>query len=97
MPFANFCPEEGESYLDVQKRATKFFHELLQKHKKDDVILIITHGGTLGMLLLHILEKEITEENYKAHKSGNTAFSIFEIMEDKKVKVHKINSLEHLI
>ncbi|MSU54366.1 MAG: histidine phosphatase family protein [Candidatus Staskawiczbacteria bacterium] len=96
LPFADFRPEEGESYGDVQKRAAKFFHELLQKHKQDDTILIVTHGGTLGVLLLHILEKELTEENYKAHKSENTAFTMIEITDDKKFRPHKINSLEHL-
>jgi broad specificity phosphatase PhoE len=96
LPFADFRPEEGESYADLQKRAARFLHQLLQKHKQDDTLLIVTHGGTLGVLLLHILEKEITEENYKAHKSENTAFTILEVMDDKKVKLHKINSLEHL-
>lgn len=96
LPFADFRPEQGESYTDLQKRAAKFFHELLKKHKKEDVVLIVTHGGTLGMLLLYILEKEITQENYKAHKSQNTAFTILEISDDKKVTPHKINSVEHL-
>ena len=96
LPFADFRPEEGESYSDVQKRAAGFLYELLQKHKQDDTILIVTHGGTLGVLLLHILEKELTEENYRAHKSENTAFTMIEITDDKKFRAHKINSLEHL-
>ncbi len=96
LPFADFRPEEGESYGDVQKRATGFLHQLLHKHKEDDVILIVSHGGTLGVLLLHILEKEITEENYRATKSENTAFTILQVDDGKQLKVHKINSLEHL-
>ena len=96
-PFHLFKPEKGESYAELQVRATDFFHELLKKHSADDTVLIVSHGGTLGMLLLHVLEKEITEENYKAYKPENTAVTILEISEDGKVNTIVVNSLEHLM
>jgi|SRR3989344_39008 len=93
--FHLFKPPKGESYSELQDRVKIFFHTLFGKHK-NDTVLIVSHGGTLGMLYLHLLGKEITEENYKAHKPENTAFSILEIEDSKPLKIHKINSLEHL-
>src|SRR5438045_9688693 len=61
-PFHLFTPEKGESYQDVQNRAGKFLRGLLDTHNEDDTILMVSHGGTTGVLLLDILEKEITEE-----------------------------------
>ena len=96
-PFHLFKPEKGESYADLKARAGKFFDELLKKHSGDSTILIVSHAGTVGMLLLHILEKEITEENYKAHKPENTAVTMLDISKDGKVDVLVVNSLQHLM
>ncbi len=94
-PFHLFKPEKGESYQDLQKRAASFFHELIKKHP-NDTVLVVSHGGTLGVLLLHILEKELTEENYRTHQPKNTEFTIIEIGENGQKKIHKLNSGEHL-
>jgi alpha-ribazole phosphatase len=94
-PFHLFKPPQGESYTDLQERVKKFFDRLLQKHP-NDTVLIVSHGGTLGMLFLHILNKELTEENYRQHKPENTALTIIEIDKDKPHHVHALNSLEHL-
>jgi broad specificity phosphatase PhoE len=94
--FHEFKPEKGESYGELQKRAASFFDKLLEKHE-NDTVLVVSHGGTLGMLYLHILGKEPTQENYSAHKPENTAVTIVEIFKDKPLKVHKLNSLEHLL
>src|SRR3989344_3577288 len=48
-----FKPEKGESYTELQKRAVEFFRDLPGKHSGDDTVLIVSHGGTLGVLLLH--------------------------------------------
>jgi len=94
-PFHVFKAEGGESYAELQARAQKFFHELAQKHP-NDTVLIVSHGGTLGVLLLHILEKELTEENYRAHQPKNTEFTVIEISDDGQKTVHVLNSREHL-
>ena len=94
--FHLFKPPHGESYVELQGRVKTFFNELFDKHK-DDTVFIISHGGTLGMLYLHLLEKEITEENYKAHKPENTAVTILEMYQDEPINIHIINSVIHLI
>jgi broad specificity phosphatase PhoE len=94
-PFHLFKPEKGESYADLQQRAKAFLHELVKKHT-NDTVLIVSHGGTLGVLLLDILEKELTEENYKAHQPKNTEFTVVEITEDGKKVIEVLNSRVHL-
>ena len=85
----------GESRVQLQARSTKFFHELSQQHP-NDTVLVVSHGGTLGVLLLHILEKELTEENYRAHQPKNTEYTMVEIFDDGKKKIHSLNSRQHL-
>src|SRR5205814_954821 len=86
-PFALFKPPQGESYAELQARIKKFFDDLKAKHAHDTVFLV-SHGGTLGMLYLHIFGKAINEENYKAHKPDNTALTILEFDKDQPVKVY---------
>jgi broad specificity phosphatase PhoE len=88
-------PEKGESYHELQQRAAKFFKDLFKKHSKQDTVLLVSHGGTLGVLLLDILEKELTEENYRAHQPKNSEFTVVEIIGNKP-RVHTLNSREHL-
>jgi len=95
-PFDLFKPEGGESYADLQVRVTKFFQGLIKNHP-NDTVLIVSHGGTLGVLLLHILEKELTEENYRAHQPKNAEVSIVEIFEDGQRKIHILNENNHLL
>lgn len=94
-PWHLFTAELGESYAQLQWRVASFFQGLAQKHSHEDTVLLVSHGGTLGVLLLHILEKELTEENYRAHQPKNTEFTVVEII-DEKPRVHVLNSSEHL-
>ncbi|MDO8486403.1 MAG: histidine phosphatase family protein [Candidatus Staskawiczbacteria bacterium] len=94
-PFHSFKPKDGESYVELQERIKEFFNDLVKKHK-NDTVLMVSHGGTLGMLYLHILNKEITEENYKAHKPENTALTILDIYQEEPIKIHHLNSTDHL-
>ncbi len=95
-PWHLFKAEKGESYIEMQERTVKFFHSLLVKHLADDTILIVSHGGALGVLLLDILEKELTEENYRDNQPKNTEFTILEFFNNGEKKIHVLNSREHL-
>ncbi len=95
LPFEHYKPKGGESHTQVQARIGKFFEGLLKKYP-NGTILIVSHGRAISALLLKILDKPITKENHELHRPENTGFSIVEIFQDKPVKVHKLNSLEHL-
>jgi broad specificity phosphatase PhoE len=96
-PWHLFKAENGESYTELQNRSVNFFNGLVSNHSDNDTVLIVSHGGPLGVLMLHILEKPLTEENYKVNQPHNTEFSILEIFSGGAKKIHKINSREHLI
>ena len=94
-PYHLFKPEGGESYAQVQARAAGFFKDLAKKHP-NDTVLVVSHGVTTSLLLMHLFGKEINEENYKAYKPENTAFTVVEISDKGEVRPQKVNSLEHL-
>ena len=94
-PFHSFKPEEGESYAELQERVAEFFKELYAKHKNDTVI-IISHAGTIGMLLLYLFGEPITIENYKKYRPENAAVTVLEINENQPHHVHFVNDLVHL-
>lgn len=94
-PFHLLKPQSGESYAELQARTVRFFNELMEKHE-NDTIFVMSHGGTLGMLYLHLFNKEITEENYNIYKPENTALTVLEICKNSPIKASIVNSLKHL-
>ncbi len=88
-----YKPEGGESFFDVQKRIVAFYYKIINKHKKQTV-LIVSHGGPLTALYLSIFQKDVKE--YEKYHPQNTAITILEISEDKKHTVHLLNCVKHL-
>ena len=83
----------GESRLEVTKRIVAFCDKLLKKHKQETV-LIVSHGGPLTLLYLHLFEK--SQEEYKNYHPSNAAVTILEISDDKKHTVYILNCVKHL-
>ena len=50
----NWKPEEGESSNDVSKRAWDALMDIVAKHRGKS-ILLVSHGGTISLLLRQIL------------------------------------------
>ena len=94
-PFHLMKPEGGESYQDLQKRAGDFLGGIVVNHK-DDNVLVVSHAGTIGMILLDILKKPITKENYEIHRPENTAFTVLEFSDDNSLHVRFLNDTRHL-
>ncbi len=93
--FNSYKPEGGESFMEAQKRVVHFYHDLLEKHRGKSV-LIVAHGGILGALILAILKKPITWEEYDKYRPQNAAITILEIDDTKEHKVHLLNCTKHL-
>ncbi|OIO62163.1 hypothetical protein COT48_01245 [Candidatus Woesearchaeota archaeon CG08_land_8_20_14_0_20_47_9] len=95
LPFHKFKPEGGESMLDVQKRVKRFYNELLKKHK-NDTVLLVTHGGTIISLLMHLFKASF-EKDFDKYRPGNTSVTILEIEHaEARPKVHVLNCTVHL-
>lgn len=45
----------GESYLQLQERALVALNKIQAAHKPNDVILAVSHGGTIRALLCHVI------------------------------------------
>lgn len=93
--FHNYKPQEGESFAEAQVRILKFYNLLLQKHK-GKTVLIVSHGGVLGALILALLKRPINWEEYDKHRPQNAAISILEVDDNKEHKIHKLNFIGHL-
>lgn len=93
--FPHFRPQDGESFHDLQTRAKTFYAFLLKHHPHDDV-LVVSHGGFITTLLLHLHQKPLVLEEYRKVHPGNTAVTILEIESEGTRCVHVLNSTEHL-
>lgn len=93
--FHSYKAPGGESFLEAKERVLHFYKQLLEKHK-GMTILIVAHGGVLGALVLGLLNKAITWEEYDKHRPQNAAITILEIEDTKEHTVHLLNCTKHL-
>lgn len=45
----------GESYAQLQTRALEALNQIQEQHKPDEVIVAVSHGGTIRALLCHVI------------------------------------------
>ncbi|WP_129671709.1 histidine phosphatase family protein [Candidatus Chloroploca sp. Khr17] len=45
----------GESYAQLQARALQALMQIQEQHKPDDVVVAVSHGGTIRALLCHVI------------------------------------------
>ena len=96
MGIVNFKPKDGESIFELQKRVINFFNMLKRKYK-GKTVLLVSHGGPITQLLLHILK--VPGKEYKKYHPKNTAVSVLEFkVRNKKFvpKLIKLNCTKHL-
>jgi len=81
----------GETGESLSNRMISFIDDL--KQKKENTILISTHGRALKMLITRMLERNISEmENFK---HSNTGLYLLEQINDKFYLI-KVNDTSHL-
>lgn len=74
--FFQNTPKNGEAYLFFKKRVLNAFEEIIIENE-GEVIFIVTHGGTMRVLLRHL--KKIPDHGEITEHLGNTALFIFHI------------------
>lgn len=94
----DFKFDEGESMNEVIKRIKPFYEQLLEKHKGENVAVIV-HGGVIrAFLALHHKIEELNQDNYKPFRdewsSHNTA--VFEIDYTNEPVIITKNCVKHL-
>ena len=85
---------EVETEDDFEDRVMKFF-DYLHKNYFGKTVLIVSHGGTLKMLISKLQDMSWVDGLYNI-KQDNAAVSIIEIDENRKVKKIDVNSNKHL-
>jgi 2,3-bisphosphoglycerate-dependent phosphoglycerate mutase len=60
-----FRPLNGESMFDMIERAQRAFKQIIEKHKDTDTIAILTHGGPIRAILMHVLNLSYSEVRTK--------------------------------
>ncbi len=91
--FLHFKPPGGESVEDLSRRTTNFYQLICKKHPKETVLLI-THGGVIITMLLHIFDW--SSSRYREALPENTAVSVIDIDSDGTPNAVILNSVEHL-
>lgn len=71
----NYCPENGESFLQVYHRVKNFMDDL--KKESAENILICTHGGIIRAIYAYILEGNL--DTYWRFNSKNADISIIKL------------------
>lgn len=87
---------EGESAIDFRARTEEFLAELIDKYAgdmEDRRILIITHGGTINMIIQSFLNMPI--KNNIGICSGDTGIHILRVNGKDRIIV-SLNGMEHL-
>ncbi len=72
-------PTAGESFIDIQNRFLPFIESL--KHRNDEHILLIGHGGTFHLMLPLVL-KNIDNDFISSHSIGHTECITAELLPD---------------
>ncbi len=88
----SFKPKGGESILEFRERVKQGFNDLF-KTEKGKTVLLITHGGVIAQLLLHVLK--IDDKEYDAYHPENCALTILDV-DERETKPHLINCMKHL-
>jgi broad specificity phosphatase PhoE len=84
----------GESSKDLSLRAKKFVEQIIAK-ERGKTVLIMTHGKTKTMILLHLLGKEYRTHR-KKYSISNTGVSIVHVDERGRRRARLINCTRHL-
>jgi broad specificity phosphatase PhoE len=90
----NYSVGNIETVSDLSKRAKSFFHELLERHR-NDTILIVSHGLILRTIIALIMNKP-PEKTHELERLGNASVTMFDVSEDKGHRLHAYNCTRHL-
>jgi len=86
-------PEGGESDSDHWNRVNSFFDDLKKRHKTEDTILVVAHGGT-NKVALGVIGYLPIDKMYKTPQ-GNSCVNEF-AFDGNRWKVKSINCMKHL-
>lgn len=78
----------GETIEAFENRVWNIFIDLIKKHKYDDSLIIVTHGGPIKIILQKIFNAPSTF--YRTLQQDNCAINIIEVMKMDNTPVLKV-------
>lgn len=93
--YFEYDPEGGEAIADFKARTQKAYSDIVNQHA-DGNVLVVTHGGFLAFLFLHLLGKEYKQDNYPEVKHFNAALSVVGVDDEKNHTIEMLGDTEHL-
>ena len=73
--FLRFTPKGGEASDAWYRRISGFYEELVKKHP-DERVLVVSHGGSLAVMLMYVLTVLGTKDNFYDLQMANAALTI---------------------
>ena len=68
----NNAPPNGETVREFHERVASFYHEVCEQ-PKDETVLVVAHGGSLQLLIIHALG--LTPDRYWQFHLSNASLS----------------------
>ena len=95
--FADPTPQiipAGENAESFRERVLKGFEEILTNSSAGDVVLAVTHGGTIRVIVCEVMGLPL--KDMWEIEQGNTAINILGIGKDGKMTFESVNDTSHL-
>ena len=87
-----YVPEGGESVSKAYDKLKKFCSRIKKEAQKEN-ILVVSHGGPISFILMHMLGEPV--EKYSEYIGRNSNLSVLEVEKD-KVNLVCFDCLRHL-
>ncbi len=84
--------ETGETFYEMRERLAKFYESIAEKHK-NDTVLLVTHGGFVSQLILHLFG--YPPDRFSGFIPDNAGVTEIEIKKGKP-KLASFNNTNHL-
>lgn len=89
----DFCPDKGESLLDLSNRVKKFISSMDYKKLEDSNLLLVSHGITCKVLILELMGMPL--DYIMDFKIANTGLCVIDTTGKKNAVVY-LNDFCHL-
>lgn len=86
---------EGESIIQAYKRVGRAVDEILAAHTLNENILVVSHGGVMTFIFVHIFKLNI-DMMFRAIRHYNSGLSIIEWEKPNKPLIVCMNDISHL-
>ena len=93
-PSQTYFPK-GEHVTQAYKRVGRAIDEILAAHDLNENILIVSHGGSMAFMFIHIFKFDL-DTMFHAIRHHNSGLSIIEWEKPDKPSIICINDISHL-